>query len=165
MSVISALRVLLQSMVLSAVACVLALVVNLARSGGLDLVASAPYAIYVPCPMMSSEAAAVEVAGLEADLSGYTIVDARARSEHDRERVPGSRSIPYHPLKSPGESLLAELKALGQNRILVYGDEQIDSGRLLAAELSAAGCLGVRYLSGGFPAWAEAGRPVERGGE
>ncbi len=152
-----------QAAVLTAVGALLGLGVNAVRPQGLALVAEEPYEIYVPCPMMPAEATPVEPAELsELELGDLVIVDARPVDAYDRRRIPGSRSLPYHPLKSPSKRVLGEYQALGPNRILVVGDTEIDSGRLLAAELAAAGCLGVRYLEGGFAAWRAAGRPIER---
>lgn len=158
-------RVLLQAVVLSAVACGVGLIFNAARSHGLSVVADAPYNIYKPCPMMSAEATALGLDELGDDLSGLVIIDARRKKEFALARIPGSRSLPYHPLDATDPALIAELKALGPSRVLVVGDTQIDSGRLLSAEMAQAGCLGVRYLSGGFPAWEKAGRAVEREGQ
>ncbi len=152
-----------QAVVLAAVGAVLGLGVNAVRPEGLALVAEEPYEIYVPCPMMPAEATPVEPEELaDLDLNGLVIVDARPVEAYDHRRIPGSRSLPYHPLKSPPAEVLAEYEALEPNRILVVGDTEIDSGRLLAAELAAAGCLGVRYLEGGLAAWRAAGRPIER---
>lgn len=158
-------RILGQAVILAAVGTLLGLGVNAVRPQGLALVAEEPYAIYVPCPMMPAEATPVEPAELaDLELDELVIVDARSVDAYDRRRIPGSRSLPYHPLKSPPQRVLAEYQALGPNRILVVGDTEIDSGRLLAAELATAGCLGVRYLEGGFAAWQAAGRPIEQPG-
>ncbi len=154
-------KVLGQAVLLTVVGSVVGLVVNAARSEGLALVADKPYELYVPCPMMPSEASPVKIGDLERDLSAWQVIDARPDAAKASQHIPGARVLPYHPIKSPDADVLAGLKALGPNSLLVVGDTAIDSGRLLAAELSEAGCLGVRYLEGGFAAWREAGRPVE----
>lgn len=154
-------KILGQAVLLAVVGSVVGLVVNAVRSEGLALVAEKPYELYVPCPMMPSEASPVKASELEGDLSAWQIIDARPDAAKASQHIPGAQVLPYHPLKSPDANVLAELKALGPNSLLVVGDTAIDSGRLLAAELSEAGCLGVRYLEGGFAAWREAGRAVE----
>jgi len=149
-----------QSFILAAVGCVMGLVVNFARSEGIEFIRSTPYNIYVPCPMMPKEAKSIEVQDLK-DTDDLVFVDARPSADYDKQRIEGSRSVPYNPLKSPPKSAIEELKALGPNRIIVVGDTEIDSGRLFAAELAEAGCLGVRYLKGGFPAWKNAGKKIQ----
>ena len=152
-----------RAVVLAAVGAVLGLGVNAVRPQGLALVAEEPYEIYVPCPMMPAEATPVEPAELaELELDDLVIIDARPVAAYDHRRIPGSHSRPYHPLKSPPKQVLAEYRALGPFFFNDTATTEIDSGRLLAAELAAAGCLGVRYLEGGFAAWRAAGRPSER---
>ncbi len=150
-----------RSLVLASIGCIIGLAFNFARPEGIKFVRSAPYNIYVPCPMMSKEAKPIEVQDLEG-TEDLIFIDARPKADYDRERISGSRSLPFNPLKSPPKDTVEKLKALGPNRIVVIGDTDIDSGRLLAAELSEAGCLGVRYIKGGFPAWKNAGKKIER---
>lgn len=156
-------KIISQSFILAAAGCVLGLLVNFARSEGIEFIRSTPYEIYVPCPMMPKEAKSIEIQDLE-DTDKLVFVDARPSADYDKQRIEGSRSVPYDPLKSPPKSAIEEIKALGPNRIIVVGDTEIDSGRLLAAELAEAGCLGVRYLKGGFPAWKNAGEKIQESG-
>ncbi|MBN2497781.1 MAG: rhodanese-like domain-containing protein [Deltaproteobacteria bacterium] len=160
-----ALGILLRSVILAGVACAVGLGVNLLRPEGLPWVAAKPYDIYKPCPMMTLEAKPVAAGQLCSDLTELLVIDARSREDYVTGHLPGARSLPYHPIKSPPAGAIAELKAAGPNKLLVYGDTAIDSGRLLAAELSEAGCLGVRYVSGGVKALVEAGRQLELGEE
>ncbi len=155
-----ALKILGRSFVLALVGSVVGLVINLARPEGIEFSRSEPYNIYVPCPMMPKEAKALEIQDLQ-EAKDMVFVDARPRADYDKQRIPGAWSLPYNPLTSPPPLEIKKLKALGPNRIIVVGDTEIDSGRLLAAELAEAGCLGVRYLKGGFPAWKNAGKKVE----
>jgi rhodanese-related sulfurtransferase len=147
-------RILAQALALALVGSALGALFNLVRPDGLEWVASKPFEIYKPCPLLAAEAAPIELADLPADLGALVILDARSLTEFEQNKMPGSRSLPYHPLNAPDPAVVAELKALGPSRILVVGDVQIDSGRLLAGDLAEAGCLGVRYLKGGFDAWA-----------
>ena len=147
-----------QAGILALVASALGLAFNALRPSSFPLVAGQPYMIYKDCPMMPKEAKAVAVTDLPQDLSDLFLLDARSADEFARQRLPGSRNQPYRPLKSPPAALIEELRKAGPNRVLVLGDAEIDSGRLLAAELSGAGCLGVRYVKGGWPALVKAGR-------
>jgi len=155
--------VLTQAFVLSAGAAALGLGVNALRPGGLPLVAAEPYAIYKDCPLLTREALAVSPAALEADLGGLLLLDARPAGQQAGPRPVGSKPLAYHPLNPLDPAVVAELRALGPGRVLVIGDAELDSGRLLAGELAEAGLQGVRYVEGGFPAWQKAGRPVEGG--
>ncbi|HOX41975.1 MAG TPA: rhodanese-like domain-containing protein [Myxococcota bacterium] len=153
--------VLLQSVLLSGGAAALGLAVNALRPGGLPLVAEEPYAIYKDCPLLTKEAQAVTPEALEADLGGLVVVDARPAKEAAAGRPVGALPVPFDLLDPVDPGVVAELRARGPGRVLVVGDTEIDSGRLLAGELAEAGLQGVRYLKGGFPAWRQAGRPVE----
>jgi len=146
-------------------AAALGLVANWVRPGGIALVAGEPYEIYKDCPEISKEASAVKMEHLDADLSAFSVIDSRPVNDFLAAHVPGARSLPYDPIRPMDKDLIAKLRALGPNRLLVYGDKEIDSGRLMAGELSSAGLLGVRYIEGGFTAWVEAGRPTESGGQ
>lgn len=154
-----------QAVVLALVASVVGFFFNLARSSGLDWVARSPYDIYKDCPELSKEASEVKVEHLEEDLSSLVVVDARPTNAYLEAHIPAARSVPYDPLRSMEESLVEQLRTMGPNRILVYGDVAIDSGRLMAGELASAGLLGVRYLAGGFEAWVKAGKRTDSGGE
>jgi len=159
------LKVLAQTFTLTVVAALIGLLFNLVRPAGLQLVAMAAYDIYQDCPEISKEASPVKVVHLEKDLLPFTIIDARPVTDFLNAHLPGARSITYDPIRPMEESLLEELKALGPNRILVYGDMEIDSGRLMAGELSSSGLLGVRYIQGGFEAWVKSGGLTQAGGE
>ena len=158
-------KILGQAIVLTLVASAIGFVFNLARPSSLDWVARSPYDIYKDCPELSKEAAEVKVEHLEEDLSSFVILDARPTTEFLEAHIPAARSVPFDPIRPMEDSLVEELKKAGPNRILVYGDVAIDSGRLMAGELASAGLLGVRFLAGGFEAWRKAGKQTESGGE
>jgi len=160
-----ALKVLAQAFTLTVVAGLIGLIFNLVRPAGLPLVAGAAYDIYKDCPEISKEASPVKVEHLEKDLSAFTIIDARPVNAFLEAHLPGARSIAYDPIRPMEESLVSQLKELGPNRLLVYGDMEIDSGRLMAGELSSAGLLGVRYIQDGFEAWVKSGGATQSGGE
>jgi rhodanese-related sulfurtransferase len=156
--------VVLKSLALAVLAGVVGFVFNLARPQGLELVAKKPYKIYVPCPIATKAAASARLRELCQDLSCLFVVDARTQAEYQKAHIPGAVSIPYDPIRPLDEETLSELRRAKGLGILVYGDLQINSGKLLADELASAGLRGVRYLEGGFPAWEQAGRET-RGGE
>ena len=156
-------RIVAQAFALVVLAGAIGLVVNMARSQQLPLVADKPYEVFKPCPVVSTEAEGVAIDALPEDLSGWILVDARRDKEFGQVHPAGARSIPYDPLQSPEQNVLTALRGEQAAGILVIGDTAIDSGRLLGAELAGAGLRGVHYLQGGFDAWQAARRPVEKG--
>jgi rhodanese-related sulfurtransferase len=157
--------VILRSLLLAVIAGLVGFIFNLARPQGLELVAAEPYEIYVPCPLTTKEAAPAGLDELCEDLSCLFLIDARPRADYQEGHIPGAVSIPYDPIRQLDENKLAELRKVKGMGILVYGDLEINSGKLLADELASAGLRGVRFLQGGFPAWIEAGRGIQSGGE
>ena len=155
--------VILRSLVLAVFAGLVGFVFNLVRPQGLDLVAAEPYEIYVPCPITTKEAVPARLDELCEDLSCLFVVDARPEAEYLEAHIPGAVSIPYDPIRALDAEKLSGLRQVKGAGILVYGDREIDSGKLLADELASAGLRGVRYLQGGFPAWLEAGRATRSG--
>lgn len=83
------------------------------------------------------------------------VLDVRARSEYEREHVPGSLSFP----DPPSPELLGERGLSGQDEVVLYGEPK-DVGRAFLA-LEAAGVERVRVLDGGFDAWRVGRFPVE----
>jgi rhodanese-related sulfurtransferase len=154
-------RIFLQAGLLAALAAALGAGVNTLRPAGLPWVAREPYAIYKDCPLLTKEAQAVAPSDLGPEVAAVVLLDVRPRADFAAGHPPGARSLPYDPLRPIKAEALRELLALPPGRILVVGDGELDSGRLFAGELAEAGCLGVRYLGGGFEAWREAGLPVE----
>jgi len=155
------LRWLGQAVLLTAVSSLLGLLVNAVRADGLPLVAKRPYEIYTDCPELIAQAkpmAATDAAGI---LGAVQVIDARGIEAFAAGHAPGAISVPYSALAPPGKEQIEPLRAFGPGRILVVGDTELDSGQLLAADLATAGLTGVRYVDGGFPAWQEAGLPVE----
>jgi len=154
---------LLKSLALVVVTCSVGFIFNLARPQGLPLVAKEPYEIFVPCPITTKEAGPAGLDELCEDLSCFFVVDARPEAEYRRAHIPRAVSIPYDPIRQLDEKTLSGLRKVKAAGILVYGDLEINSGKLLADELASAGLRGVRYLEGGFPAWLEAGRGTRSG--
>jgi len=155
--------VIIRSLVLAVFAGLVGFVFNLARPQGLELVADEPYEIYVPCPIATKEAVPARLDELCEDLSCLFVVDARPEAEYQKAHIPGAVSIPYDPIRALDAEQLSRLRQVKGAGILVYGDREIDSGKLLADELASAGLRGVRYLQGGFFAWLEAGRGTQGG--
>jgi rhodanese-related sulfurtransferase len=114
-----------------------------------------------PFDRPAAGARAVAIGDLPADLTGWTIVDARFSRNFRRSHVPGALSIPYRVLEGPADGKLAPLRGISGVRILAYGSEARGEGKDLAELLAAGGWPGASYLEGGFEAWEAAGRPIE----
>ncbi len=148
-------KVIAEATGLVVLASVLGLAFDVVRPSSLGFFAAEPYEIYQDCPMLAKEALGVKIDEISEDDT-LVFIDARSLEEYHKDHVPGARSIPYHPLRAPKPEMIAELRSLGPNQVLVYGDREIDSGQLLAAELASAGLLGVRFIEGGWELWQSA---------
>lgn len=85
-------------------------------------------------------------------------LDARPEAAYQRERIPGSLSVPLH------SNLTAELLArLGEARLVViYCDSpKCDASKQLALRLRAEGIEGLRVFEGGLESWKAQGLAVE----
>jgi rhodanese-related sulfurtransferase len=151
------LGVLVRSVALAAAAAAAGLAFNAARPAGIPLVASDGYydnKVFVPCPEVLTEPEAVAPGRvLKWNPDRLLVVDARDEEAFLAGNHPGSVSFPYSVLFSPAES---EVRALaeraGKRTIVVCGDPEIESGRLLAADLMEAGLDQVYYVEGGCAA-------------
>jgi len=128
-------------------------------AGGLPLVAQAGFydnKVFVPCPEVLSEPEPLAPARILAwSADSILVVDARSAEEYAAGHHAGAVSFPYSALFAPGEEEIRDLSARAQKRaIVVCGDEDIGSGRLLAAELVEGGLPTVYYVEGGCLALA-----------
>jgi len=162
-------RQLLRALVLVTIPSVASVVFNLVRSDGLPLIALGDYtdAILVPCPENPIEAEPVHVDGLPMGTGDVVYVDARSPGEFLAWHIIGAISIPHRALQTDDYEAeidrdLEPLSAFRAMPIVVCGDEQLGSGRSLAAVLREHGFADVRYLVGGCDSWLQADRPVER---
>lgn len=145
---------------------------DLVRDDGLPLIGDTDYSdeILVPCPINLIEAPSVELASLPATIRDV-IVDSRPNGDFLAGHVPGALSIPHRFVQTSAsaddmdrliEQDLAPLRPFLARPILVYGNARIGCGRALASLLLERGFQEVRFLDGGWDAWVESGRPIER---
>lgn len=93
--------------------------------------------------------------------AGVTFVDARPEADFRRGHIRGAIHLPYEAAaEAAGKSSLPVPR---DHRLIVYceGGAHCQLSELLAQVLSRAGCEKVRVLKGGYPAWVQAGLPVE----
>jgi len=149
-------RALVEALLVTVGASVLALVVNAARPGGLPLVADRPYETLVPCPEPGGEVTALAGVELSTASDGSFVVDARAVEAFRDWSFPGATSIPFDYLEpTPAatlEQLARDIARSRARRVVVYGDgEQPDSGEQLGKEIAASGIKNVFFVEGGAP--------------
>jgi rhodanese-related sulfurtransferase len=89
--------------------------------------------------------------------SDALVIDLRAADEFAKGHVLGAKSVPILDL----ERRATDLDKNKSKPVIVYG---ADPNRAAAAipVLRKAGFSDVRNLTGGYPAWLQAGLPVER---
>ncbi len=98
------------------------------------------------------------------DAGAAMIIDARDPEEYAEGHIPGARNLSFDTAVS--DPVLLESLDTGGRPIIVYcggGDCEVSIN--LAWEILNAGHTRVTYFQGGFPAWQDAGYPVERGEE
>ena len=154
------LRVLLEAVVVTAGAAVIALLFNALRPAGLELIARTPYQILIPCPEPGGPVQIVQPHESWILSTRTFLVDARSPQEFDLWHLPGTVNLPYDWLDPVPEDDLLELAQCiagsGANRVAVYGDGgRPDSGEHLGKEISGRGIKNVFFVSGGAPAILE----------
>jgi len=99
----------------------------------------------------------VDVASLaEHTNNSVLLVDVRAPDEWDEGHIPGSINVPL-------VSLQHRLSELPANREIAVHCQGGGRARIAASILQKEG-FAVSTIEGGFPAWEQAGNPVERRG-
>jgi rhodanese-related sulfurtransferase len=96
------------------------------------------------------------------DRGGILVVDAREHDEFTEGHISGAHSAPYD--EHAGNVEWLDSTAADPRPILVYcGGGDCELSLNLAFELTQSGHRRVMVLKDGFPAWKEAGYPVEQG--
>ena len=94
------------------------------------------------------------------DVTGAVLIDSREPEEYEEGHIPGALNVSFDMAISDPSSL--EVLDTGGRPIIVYcGGGECEVSINLAWELLQAGHTRVTYFQGGFPAWVEAGYPVE----
>ena len=154
----TAVKVLLRTLALTVVSAGVALCFNAVRGeAGLALVAEDGFydnKVFVPCPEVLVEPEAVAPARvLKWNPASLLVIDARDEEQFGAAHHEGAVSFPHSVLFPPDEH---EVKALadkaGDRTIVVCGDPEYASGRLLASELMEAGLEQVYFVEGGCEA-------------
>ncbi|MCP4569558.1 MAG: rhodanese-like domain-containing protein [FCB group bacterium] len=97
-----------------------------------------------------------ELIEMIASDDSLAIIDIRTQAEFDQGHIKNSRWIPRGKL----EVVAAKGKLGGESDLLVLYCKMDTRGSLGAATLTELGFSKVKYLAGGFKAWAEAGGSI-----
>jgi rhodanese-related sulfurtransferase len=95
------------------------------------------------------------------DADAALLIDAREPEEYAESHIPGSINLPYNTVVTDP----ARLEALdpGGRPIITYcGGGTCELSISLAEELYFTGFSRVAVYMGGFPAWVEAGYPIDK---
>jgi 3-mercaptopyruvate sulfurtransferase SseA len=159
-------KILLQMVALTVVGALLGLGVNAVRAKRLPLVArSFDYQISCEAAVVTATDHALTPADLpklRAD-AGVALVDIRSADAYAAGHVAGAQSLPVSSVMPTDP---AKLAALNKFKTVVVYDEGEELGRAeeFGGELKTAGVKDVRYLRGGYRAYAAASQPVTTGG-
>ncbi len=138
------------------ISAVLALGVNAVRKDGIPLVASEPYAIFVPCPEPSGEVFPLTAGQIDWADGRELVIDARSAAEYEQWHAEGARSVPFDFLDPVADETIEALVSTRSRRVVVYGDGRTpDTGEELARELSGRGMRNVHFVPGGVDAVRE----------
>ena len=151
----SAIKVMIEAVVIAVICSAAAVIVNAARPGGIPFIPKKQYEIFVPCPEPIGDVTPMSPAELpEADTGrDVLIVDARVEEAYEEWRAPGAINVPFDYLMPVCTGRLKEIAGSGAKKVIVYGDgEDPDSGRELGRELSGKGIRNVYFVEGGAPA-------------
>lgn len=156
-----AIKVLLGCLGLTVASMAVGLGFNAVRGeGAIPVVASPGYydnKVFVPCPEMLEEPEMLKPGRvLRWNPDRLLVVDARDEEQYAKGHHEGSVSFPYSVLFPPDPSEVSALaQEAGERTIVVCGDPEIESGKLLAADLMTAGLTQVYYVDGGCVALME----------
>lgn len=162
----------LRAALVVALACMVALVVNVARPGGLPLVLRG-----VPCPGLPLEwwtkivhGETLQPVAAMWQSKSAVFVDARKlkddlRNEDYRfNHIPGAFNLPYNEFTKAFAEVQPQLKP--EVPVVVYGYSETCGAAVRVAKLLAVEHgYQVYLLEGGFSAWDKAGLPVKGGRE
>lgn len=96
------------------------------------------------------------------ERGGVYVWDMRTPEQYLERHIPGARHLPHSQVVR-----WVPQRCGTQDVVVLYDDDGSRGGpaREACLELAHAWFRNLRYLAGGFAAWAAAGHPVENGGE
>lgn len=137
----------------------LGVAVNAVRPGGIPLVATEEYEVFVPCPEPMGEVEGVPPGDPRLGDRRTLVVDARDPAAFAQWHLPGAWPIPFDYLEGVADEVVRRVASSGAAQVVVYGDgDDPDSGREMARELAGRGVRNVFYVMGGFRALKEDAR-------
>ena len=89
---------------------------------------------------------------------GYALLDAREPGEYNAGHIPGATSLPRRDI----EFRIRDLIPVRDTSVVIVGDGK-QRENLAAATMSSVGYRNVQLLTGGVPAWSQAGYSLATG--
>ena len=154
-----------QALVLTVVGALLGLGANAVRARRLPLVARS-FDYQISCEEATVASANRTLTPPEATKlragQDVALVDIRSADAYATGHVAGAQSLPVSSVMPTDP---AKLAALNKYRVVIVYDEGEELGRAeeFAGELKTAGVKDVRFLGGGYKAYAAASQPVTTG--
>lgn len=153
----SALMIVRDAAIVTALSAVVALGVNAVRAEGIPLVQKEAYDILVPCPEPVGDPEEMAAGDPRIRDDKSLLLDVRSKEEFDGWHVQGARNQPFDwlgpPVDEEVKTVAKQVAASRAQRVIVYGDgDNPDSGQEWAKLLSGARIKNVFYVKGGAPA-------------
>jgi rhodanese-related sulfurtransferase len=145
-----------RSVVLTAGCVLIGVLYNAVRPNGIDLVAPAPYQIYVPCPESLAEVETTTAADVQSKTK-VLYVDARPAEDFEKAHIKGAVSFPYPLLGDPEPDRVEALKRKGLPIVTYCDGGRSKFGEMMAKLLTELGVENVTHLEGGLEAWQKQG--------
>ncbi|MGM0597456.1 MAG: rhodanese-like domain-containing protein [Myxococcota bacterium] len=133
---------------------------NHVYSNGVPLIRKSPFEVYTDCPEVMGELPEITLDKLPQGSQKVVYMDARMADEYIKGHIPGAFFMPMYPVDNPN---LKPLKKLEKGTwIIVYGSKKVQNAERLISLLMNEQIRGVHILKGGFKAWKNSGRKVEK---
>ncbi len=142
---------------ISTLASVLGLMVNLVHPEGISLVAQQEYQTMVPCPVFGGEVQKLTPHDPSLVKKTTFLIDAREASVFDDWSLRGAVNVTFDYLDpTPPEVILELAQKIASSRaqrVVVFGDgARPDTGEQLGRDIAGHGIKNVHYVEGGAPA-------------
>lgn len=149
-----------RSVILAGACVLIGVLFNALRTNGIDLVARAPYQIFVPCPESLAEVGTTNASDVQSKTE-VLYLDARPREDFDKAHIKGAESFPYPLLGDPEPARVEALKRKGLPIVTYCGGGRSKFGEMMAKLLTELGVEEVTHLEGGLEAWRKQGGDTE----
>jgi len=169
-------KTLIQSVIIAATACLLAIIFNSVRADGIPLITDVPYDIFAECKDSEAEATQVTADDLVAGPKNKVLyIDARPAELFAKQHVTGAINVPYSALFGASDEdvkkIAKRVTDKGITSVIVYGayvdpeepENKVDFGEPLSLQLIEAEIGDVKYVKGGLETLIRGGVQIQSG--